>query len=308
MPCCSSTMGACCSSTTQNCCFSTILLGYACSNGGIQKLQNKFAFFPPSPPSYQLSQGQVQWLDPRCEAEAQSVAQLPVANTVCMLRTRSGHEIAFFHFEPRTPLKSGARRRTLLWSHGNALDCGELYGFLTQLALDLDVNVCAYDYSGYGASNGKPSERHLNESAEAAYEHLVSALNVDAGKELIVYGQSVGSGPSMRLAHRHPVCALVLHSPIASGLRVLAPSWSNVCSPVRTFYCCDIFPNVRPPVECHLAVCRKLRALPRPPSPNFRPLALLSTPSPRLSTPLHPLPVSPPCRYGSPARSAAPSY
>ena len=55
----------------------------------------------------------------------------------------------------------------------------------------------------------------------------------------------VGSGPSVRLAARHPVRALVLHAPIASGIRVLAPNWTNLCSPVNTFYCCDLFPNYR---------------------------------------------------------------
>lgn len=235
-------MGQCFSTTCQNCCFSTVLLGYACSSGGIEKLQNKFAFFPPSPPTYAIAaDGSVTYNDPRCAAEAAAIARLPVLSTIRRLHTKAGNDIAFFHCQP----EERKHPFTLLWSHGNALDCGELHGFIAHLALDLGIAVCAYDYSGYGASSGAPSERMICTDSEAVYAHLTDDLGVDAANELVVYGQSVGSGPSVRLAARHPVRALVLHAPIASGIRVLAPNWTNLCSPVNTFYCCDLFPNYR---------------------------------------------------------------
>jgi pimeloyl-ACP methyl ester carboxylesterase len=249
-------MGQCCSSTCQQCCFSTVLLGFACKSGGIQKLQNKFAFFPPSPPSYGIdANGGLVWNDPRCASEAAAVARLPVTYTVRRLRTRLGSEIAFFHVSPKN-FAPGKPRYFLLWSHGNALDCGEMFAFLVHLCLDLGIHVCAYDYSGYGASSGSPSETMLCADSDAAYEYLTEDLGVDAANELIVYGQSVGSGPSVRLAARRPVKALVLHAPIASGIRVLAPNWSNLCSPVNTFYCCDLFPNYRlaSSITCHTLI------------------------------------------------------
>ena len=173
------------------------------------------------------------------------VARLAVATSVRYLSSRSGSELAVFHYEPRRPPAAGSRRYTLLWSHGNAMDCGELHGFLAQLSLQLGVGIVSYDYSGYGASTGRPSEKALLADAAAVYEFIRSGLSVDVARELIVYGQSVGSGPSVWLATKHPVRALILHSPIASGIRVLAPNWTNCCSPVNTFYCFDIFPNVR---------------------------------------------------------------
>jgi pimeloyl-ACP methyl ester carboxylesterase len=43
-------------------------------------------------------------------------------------------------------------------------------------------------------------------------------------EDVILYGQSVGSGPALDLATRLPkLRAVVLHSPIASGLRVMYP-------------------------------------------------------------------------------------
>lgn len=43
-------------------------------------------------------------------------------------------------------------------------------------------------------------------------------------ENIILYGQSVGSGPTLDLAARLPqLRAVVLHSPILSGLRVMYP-------------------------------------------------------------------------------------
>lgn len=43
-------------------------------------------------------------------------------------------------------------------------------------------------------------------------------------EDIILYGQSVGSGPSLELATKLPLLrAIVLHSAILSGLRVMYP-------------------------------------------------------------------------------------
>jgi len=243
-------MGATCSKTSQNCCFSCVLLCYACREGGIGKLQNKFAFFPPTPPTYGISDSnEFVWKEGHVAVEAAACARAPVETSATRVRTRAGDDIAVFFFRP--PGKEP--RLTLLWSHGNAMDIGEMYGFHVRLALELNVNVVSYDYSGYGASSGRPSERALYDCIDAVYGHLTSPeYGIDSARELVVYGQSVGSGPSVYLATRAPVCALVLHSPVASGIRVLVPDWTNCCSPVNTFACFDPFNNYHraPKLRC----------------------------------------------------------
>jgi hypothetical protein len=69
--------------------------------------------------------------------------------------TRRGRKIPVFSF-----LYPGAHF-TLLYSHGNAVDCGLLRDVLIDLALNLRVNVVAYDYTGYGSSVhvGRPSSQ-----------------------------------------------------------------------------------------------------------------------------------------------------
>ena len=55
--------------------------------------------------------------------------------------------------------------------------------------------------------------------------------------EIILYGQSVGSAPSCYLMTKQPVCALILHSPLLSGIRVMTMKRSCLA-------CCDVFPNI----------------------------------------------------------------
>jgi pimeloyl-ACP methyl ester carboxylesterase len=93
-----------------------------------------------------------------------------------------------------------------------------------------------YDYSGYGASTGKPSEPNTYADIEAAYECLERMYGVQE-ENVVLYGQSVGSGPTLDLATRKPhLRGVVLHSPILSGLRVMYP--------VKRTYWFDIYKNI----------------------------------------------------------------
>ena len=66
-------MGAVLSTTGTNCCFSSVLLGYACSVGGIHKLQNRFAF-PAPQPTYAITNGsELSFNEPQLADEAAQV-------------------------------------------------------------------------------------------------------------------------------------------------------------------------------------------------------------------------------------------
>ena len=69
----------------------------------------------------------------------------------------------------------------------------------------------------------QPTEYNTYADIEAVYE----CLERDYGtrpEEIVLYGQSVGSGPSLELAKRIPqLRGVVLHSPILSGIRVMYP-------------------------------------------------------------------------------------
>ena len=67
----------------------------------------------------------------------------------------------------------------------------------------------------------QPSEHNTYADIEAAYKCLEESYGAKQ-ENIILYGQSVGSGPTVDLAARLPrLKAVVLHSPILSGLRVM---------------------------------------------------------------------------------------
>ncbi|CAH9137711.1 unnamed protein product [Cuscuta epithymum] len=201
----------------------------------ISQLAAKLAFFPPSPATYRVKKrdGDGRWeAVPNSAAAAALTAS--VAEDACLdvqvLETKRGNKIVAFY------LKSPYARLTLLYSHGNAADLGQLYDLFLQLKANLRVNIMGYDYSGYGASTGKPSEYDTYADIEAVYECLQDEYGVSQ-EDVILYGQSVGSGPTLHLAAKLPrLRGVVLHSGILSGLRV-------VCH-VKFTFCFDIYKNV----------------------------------------------------------------
>lgn len=75
-------------------------------------------------------------------------------------------------------------------------------------------NVLEIDYRGFGPTPGEPSEAGMYEDSEAAYQELVHR-GVPPNR-IILLGHSLGSGPAVLLATRHPVAALVLFGAFTS--------------------------------------------------------------------------------------------
>ncbi len=122
---------------------------------------------------------------------------------------------------------------TILYSHGNGEDLGEILPRLRDLR-DIGFNIFSYDYQGYGTSQGRPSVAGAYQDVNAAYEYLTQRLGIPANK-IIVYGYSVGGGPSVDLASRQPVAGLVIESSFTTAFRVVTGI------PVYPF---DKFPNI----------------------------------------------------------------
>lgn len=125
---------------------------------------------------------------------------------------------------------------TLLFSHGNAVDLGQMSSFYLGLGARISCNIFSYDYSGYGKSGGKPSEKNLYADIEAAWLALRNRFGV-APENIILYGQSIGTVPTVDLATRYQVGAVILHSPLMSGMRVAFPNTK------RTWFF-DVFPSI----------------------------------------------------------------
>ena len=113
-------------------------------------------------------------------------------------------------------------RYTILYSHGNAEDLGDLRDFLADMR-DAGFSVLAYDYRGYGlSSRRRPSERRAYEDVDAAYRHLTATLGV-APDRVILHGRSLGGGIASHLAASERTAGLILESTFVSAFRVAVP-------------------------------------------------------------------------------------
>lgn len=108
---------------------------------------------------------------------------------------------------------------TILYNHGNAEDIGYILDFL-EIYHDAGFSVFAYDYQGYGTSEGGASEKNTYKDADAAYEYLVGQLKVSPEK-IIIHGRSVGGGPATYLASREKAAGLILESSFITAFRVI---------------------------------------------------------------------------------------
>jgi len=117
------------------------------------------------------------------------------------------------------------RTKTIIYSHGNATDVGAMFPMQVVLAHSLDCNVVIYDYSGYGESGGVPDENNTYRDITAVFDYVLEKVADGKPQNVILYGQSVGSGPCCYFAAKNPdVGGMILHSPFTSGMRVLTPS------------------------------------------------------------------------------------
>uniref|UniRef100_A0A7E4US78 palmitoyl-protein hydrolase n=1 Tax=Panagrellus redivivus TaxID=6233 RepID=A0A7E4US78_PANRE len=195
---------------------------------------SKLAFMPPEKsyrinnansdsPTFELIEGHAEW--PHGQEEFRNV-------DVFTTTTRRNNKIACVFVKP-----TRNARYTLLFSHGNAVDLGQMCSFYYGLGYRLGCNVFSYDYSGYGCSTGKPSEKNLYADIAAALQALKSKYGVPE-EQIILYGQSIGTVPSVDVAVNNPnIAGLILHSPLMSGMRVAFPGTTRT-------YCWDAFPSI----------------------------------------------------------------
>jgi abhydrolase domain-containing protein 17 len=157
----------------------------------------------------------------------QYATNAPLPETPIVLPVTPTENITLVHYpKPQA-------QYTILYSHGNGETLGDVYPNLIQLQ-NLGFNVVAYDYRGYGASSpGAPTETKTYADISTAYRYTRETLKVPADR-IIVFGRSVGSGPSTYLASTQPIAGLILESAFTSVFRVVIPF------PLLPF---DKFPN-----------------------------------------------------------------
>jgi Serine aminopeptidase, S33 len=151
-------------------------------------------------------------------------ASLPPTLEAIKLPTSSssgGSHVAVLVYRVTRP---NERTKTIIYSHGNATDIGAMFPTQSLLVQALEANVVCFDYSGYGESGGVAEELNTYSDIRAVYKYCVENISPNP-KNIVLYGQSVGSGPVCNLAYKNKnLGGIILHSPFTSGMRVLTPS------------------------------------------------------------------------------------
>ena len=112
-------------------------------------------------------------------------------------------------------------KAVLLFCHGNGENVATLRPLLEQLQHHTDVSIFAWDYRGYGKSQGKPHENNLLPDARAAQLVLAERAGVDPS-DIVVYGRSLGGAVAVGLAAEHPVRGMVLERTFADMVETAA--------------------------------------------------------------------------------------
>lgn len=122
------------------------------------------------------------------------------------IRTHDGFMVTGWYASPRD-----RHQPTLVLFHGNAGTVANR-AHKARAFMDAGFGVLLAGYRGYGGNAGSPSEEGLYADARAAIGWLISR-GVPEG-QIIVYGESLGTGVAVQIGTEHPnLVAVVLEAP-----------------------------------------------------------------------------------------------
>ncbi len=136
-------------------------------------------------------------------------AGLPEAQEVT-LTTSDNQRIIVWHVPP------SGDKPVILYFHGNGGALRYRVPRFKKLIVD-GIGLVAVEYRGYGGSTGSPSEKGLITDAETAYAFAAARYPV---RQIVLWGESLGSGVAVALAAEKPVGRVILEAPFTSAAAV----------------------------------------------------------------------------------------
>ena len=103
--------------------------------------------------------------------------------------------------------------KTLVIFHGNAGDLSNRIYKLNEL-YKLDINILLISWRGFSGNKGSPTEKNLYADAKAS----IKWLNEQGVKnsQIILYGESLGSGVAVEIGKENNFNSIILESPFTS--------------------------------------------------------------------------------------------
>lgn len=112
-------------------------------------------------------------------------------------------------------------RAFVLYCHGNGDQVAYLCNWLRPFAEEMQVSVFAFDYRGYGKSEGVPHEAGVLADGEAAQSWLAQRARIEPN-EVVLYGSSLGGGVVTHLASQLGAKAVVAERTFHSMVDIAA--------------------------------------------------------------------------------------
>jgi hypothetical protein len=134
-------------------------------------------------------------------------AGLPEAEEV-PLTAADGVHVTAWHVPPRDA------KPVIVYFHGNGGALRFRVARFRRLIAD-GVGLVALEYRGYGGSAGSPSEQGLIADAQAAYRFAAGRY---PSQQLVLWGESLGSGVAIALAAERPVGRMIVEAPFTSAV------------------------------------------------------------------------------------------
>lgn len=132
----------------------------------------------------------------------------------CWFKNNKGNKLEGWYFESR----QAENPPVVLFSHGNAGNIGHRL-MLAKWLMDAGASVFLFDYRSYGRSEGKKDLKGLVDDSRAAYKYMTCELKIPP-ERIVLYGESVGGGPTCQLIKELPAAGVILDSCFSSLLHV----------------------------------------------------------------------------------------
>jgi fermentation-respiration switch protein FrsA (DUF1100 family) len=136
-----------------------------------------------------------------------------------------GDEIKFYYKEIFIQNKDGIKlkawlhekdlinKKTIIFFHGNAGNLKNRNYKLNELS-KFDINFLIVAYRGFSGNQGQPSEQGLYEDARSTLDWL--KIKGVKEKNIILYGESLGTAVAIETAQNKDLAGIILESPFTS--------------------------------------------------------------------------------------------
>lgn len=133
-------------------------------------------------------------------------------NIIAKVVTEDNLELEGWYFPPR------GNKPVLAYFHGNASNIASRLPKISEY-INAGYGVLLAEYRGYGGNPGKPSEQGFYKDARAYIAWLETEQKI-LPKNIVLYGESIGTGVATQMASERTFAGLVLEAPFSAATEI----------------------------------------------------------------------------------------